>query len=354
LHFGARSAVASATAGLRPAAASGRRVLLFSARYAVCGGCCGCGQRGNGATQRRYLLFAAGLAAAATLAQGSVSGRAGMNQSVQNPSFNLAALPVRDLDRQLARQLLHYETNLHSNASTEQLEALQLAGLMVSVALGKGQVCLPLSQCWVSDLQEPWHGIGPQRLHSLLADCATVYVACRDSAYAQQPLVLAGQRLYLARYYFYEQDVLAQLEQRLASPLQVDDAALATVLNTLFPALPVGQTDWQKVAAATACLQRFTVITGGPGTGKTTTVTRLLSALLSTQPGLSIALAAPTGKAAARMTESICNAKLKGALPYAEQIPDDSFTLHRLLGWTPNGFRYNAQRHLPFDCVVVD
>lgn len=277
-----------------------------------------------------------------------------MNLTVQKPSFNLADLPVRDLDRQLARQLLHYETRLHTNASAEQLEALQLAGLMVSVALGKGQVCLPLSQCWVPELKESWHGIGPQRLQALLAGCATVYVAGRDSAYAQQPLVLAGQRLYLARYYFYEQDVLAQLEQRLASPLQVDDSALAEVLNALFPTLPAGQTDWQKVAAATACLQRFTVITGGPGTGKTTTVTRLLSALLSTQPGLFIALAAPTGKAAARMTESIRNAKQKGALPYAEQIPDDSFTLHRLLGWTPNGFRYNAQRHLPFDCVVVD
>ena len=261
---------------------------------------------------------------------------------------------MRDLDRQLARQLLHYETRLHTNASAEQLETLQLAGLMVSVALGKGQVCLPLSQCWVHELQEHWQSLGPQRLQASLAGCATVYVAGSDSVYAQQPLVLAGQRLYLARYYFYEQDVLAQLEQRLSSPLQVDDSALAEVLNALFPTLPAGQTDWQKVAAATACLQRFTVITGGPGTGKTTTVTRLLSALLSTQPELSIALAAPTGKAAARMTESIRNAKLKGALPYAEQIPDDSFTLHRLLGWTPNGFRYNAQRHLPFDCVVVD
>src|SRR5690606_37882739 len=107
LYIGARSAVASATAGLRPAAASGRGVLLLPARYAVCGGCCGCRRFGNGATQRRYLLFAAGLAAAATLAAGSVSGRAGMNKTLQNPLFNLADLPVRDLDRQLARQLLH-------------------------------------------------------------------------------------------------------------------------------------------------------------------------------------------------------------------------------------------------------
>src|SRR5690606_26801978 len=179
------------------------------------------------------LLFAAGLAAAATLAAGRVSGRAGMNQTLQNTSLNLTALPVRDLDRQLARQLLHYETSFNTSASTEQLQALQLAGLMVSVALGKGQVCLPLSQCWVPELKELWHGIGVQRLHSLLADCATVYVAGRDSAYAQQPLVLAGQRLYLARYYFYEQDVLAQLERRLASPPLVDDSALAQVMHGL-------------------------------------------------------------------------------------------------------------------------
>src|SRR5690606_3644000 len=69
LHSGARSAVAPATAGLRPAAALGRGVLLLPTRYAVCGGCWGYGRRGNGATERRYLLFAAGLAAAATLAQ---------------------------------------------------------------------------------------------------------------------------------------------------------------------------------------------------------------------------------------------------------------------------------------------
>ena len=277
-----------------------------------------------------------------------------MNLLLPTQELNLVELPLRDLDRQLARQLLQYETTLNASASAGQLQALQLAALMVSVALGKGQVCLPLSQCWVHELKDLWHSIGPQRLRSLLAGCATVYCADAALAYAQQPLVLSGERLYLARYYDYEQEVLAQLQQRLAQPLRVADAELAAVLNFLFPPLPDGQTDWQKVAAATACLQRFTVITGGPGTGKTTTVTRLLSALLSTEPELSIALAAPTGKAAARMTESIRNAKQKGALPHAQHIPDDSFTLHRLLGWTPNGFRYGPQRHLPFGCVVVD
>ncbi|MEL7401745.1 MAG: AAA family ATPase, partial [Pseudomonadota bacterium] len=137
--------------------------------------------------------------------------------------------------------------------------------------------------------------------------------------------------------------------------------SLKDTLAGLFPDVATlnenGQTDWQNIAAASACLQRFTVITGGPGTGKTTTVTRLLSALLSqAEDGktLHIALAAPTGKAAARMTESIRAAKQRGNLANAEQIPDSSFTLHRLLGWSPQGFRYHRDHPLPYDCVVVD
>ena len=81
------------------------------------------------------------------------------------------------------------------------------------------------------------------------------------------------------------------------------------------------------LAAANACLNRFSVITGGPGTGKTTTVTRLLAALISQQPNLRIALAAPTGKAAARLVESILAAKetLAETFPLAKKIPVSSF-----------------------------
>ncbi|MCD8522802.1 MAG: exodeoxyribonuclease V subunit alpha [Saccharospirillaceae bacterium] len=279
---------------------------------------------------------------------------------------------LRDIDRQVATQILQWEVQASADAQPEpqRLQRLAMASVMVSVALGKGQVCLPLTSCALPEWREFWHE------HALLASaqlaaCRTVYVAeanpkpavgeFRD--YAQQPLVLHGNNLYLARYFFYERGVLTQIHQRLAQEPALNDAELTGTLTQLFGEPAVNSDaviDWQKVAAASACIRHFSVITGGPGTGKTTTVTRLLSALLSQKPGMSIALAAPTGKAAARMTESIRGAKLRAqqrgenTLPFAEQIPDDSFTLHRLLGWSPRGFRYNANRHLPFDCVVVD
>ncbi|MCA6062975.1 exodeoxyribonuclease V subunit alpha [Thalassolituus marinus] len=282
---------------------------------------------------------------------------------------------LRDIDRQVASQVLQWEVQAAADTEPQTLLCLAVASVMVSVALGKGQVCLPLTSCALPEWREFWQE------HSLLAssqlaDCRTVYVADAKLKtavgdfhdYAQQPLVLHGNNLYLARYFFYERGVLTQIHQRLALQPELNDAELSHTLMQLFgePAAvnsdadSTAVIDWQKVAAASACSRNFAVITGGPGTGKTTTVTRLLSALLSQNPQMSIALAAPTGKAAARMTESIRGAKLRAqqssetSLPFAEQIPDDSFTLHRLLGWSPRGFRYNANRHLPFDCVVVD
>jgi exodeoxyribonuclease V alpha subunit len=288
---------------------------------------------------------------------------------------------LRDIDCQVAMQMLQWELQASSDVEPQTLQCLAVASVMVSVALGKGQVCLPLTSCALPEWREFWSE------HSLLASsqlaaCRTVYVAeaapktavgeFRD--YAQQPLVLHGNNLYLARYFFYERGVLTQIHQRLAQEPALKDTELTGTLTQLFgePAAvnpgvagsgaagSEAVVDWQKVAAASACIRNFAVITGGPGTGKTTTVTRLLSALLSQNPQMSIALAAPTGKAAARMTESIRGAKLRAqqsgenTLPFAEQIPDDSYTLHRLLGWSPRGFRYNTNRHLPFDCVVVD
>ena len=120
--------------------------------------------------------------------------------------------------------------------------------------------------------------------------------------------------------------------------------------------------NWQKVAAAVALSRRFAVISGGPGTGKTTTVAKLLAALIEQaqandqQP--TIKLVAPTGKAAARLTESI--GKAVSALPVSpelkQSIPTDASTLHRLLGAIPNSaeFRHNHDNPLHVDILVVD
>lgn len=112
--------------------------------------------------------------------------------------------------------------------------------------------------------------------------------------------------------------------------------------------------DRQQLAAALALRQRLAVISGGPGTGKTTTVVNLLACLIAQQPEGRIALAAPTGKAAARMTEAI---RLRaGHLPpeLAAKLPQEAHTIHRLLGVTPGGFLHDAKRPLAIDTLVVD
>ena len=176
------------------------------------------------------------------------------------------------------------------------------------------------------------------------------------------PLVLEAGALYLARLHSYEQALAEALTARAATTLLPDAAleARASRLARLFPSEE--DPDWQRVAAATALDRRLAVIAGGPGTGKTTTVARLLVLLLEgAEDGVRIRLAAPTGKAAARLTESLRDAR--GALEAAgvdaavlDALPDGASTLHRLLGYRvrENGFRYGPDTPLAADVVVVD
>lgn len=183
------------------------------------------------------------------------------------------------------------------------------------------------------------------------------------------PFILHRHRLYLHRYFHYETSLLSNIQRLLAAEkiyrsdylnqlqqqtgLMKDLSATHTV-DGLPPHLAA---DWQLAAALMAAIQHLTIITGGPGTGKTTTVAKIIWLLLSIQPGLRIALAAPTGKAATRMAESLQSTTLP--LPGAvksilEQLKPS--TLHRLLGYKQDSiyFRYNEEQPLPYDLVIVD
>ncbi|SHG95833.1 DNA helicase/exodeoxyribonuclease V, alpha subunit [Jatrophihabitans endophyticus] len=171
------------------------------------------------------------------------------------------------------------------------------------------------------------------------------------------PLHLVGSRLWLDRYWQQEVQVAEDLLRRSADrPHDIDPSALRGDLDALFPASGTG--DDQRLAVAVAALSRVAVIAGGPGTGKTTTVAQLIAVLRRRLgPSLRIALAAPTGKAAARLEEAVHAA--------AARLPADADTLralsastvHRLLGWRPGAasrFRHDRDNHLPYDVVIVD
>jgi exodeoxyribonuclease V alpha subunit len=272
----------------------------------------------------------------------------------------LDARLLRDLDVQLAQLLARWDAD----------DSIQLAVAITSQELGRGHVCFDLTT-WPERLAQ-WQALLPEvdlpavsisELTTLLERSPLVRLVSDPSVVeeqAGQPLTLFAGRLYLSRYFRFEQQVACWLQQAsLPIATSADTPELAQQLRQLFT--PQMETDWQAVAVATACDGRFTLISGGPGTGKTTTVTKLLALLVaqSEQP-LLIRLAAPTGKAAARLTESIAKAKTELAgqvnAAWLAGIPTQASTLHRLLGVIPGlpEFRHNGQNPLPLEVLVVD
>lgn len=174
------------------------------------------------------------------------------------------------------------------------------------------------------------------------------------------PLVMdESRRIYLYRYYDCEvrlaRGLLALAESRVAPVSNLAIAQLQALFASNAERLD-GRLDWQKLAVARVLSSGLTIISGGPGTGKTTTVANFLACLLVDNQNLRVALAAPTGKAAARMEEAL--AERAASLPQAlrERMPSGSWTLHRLLGFNPSTrrYRYHGENPLPFDVVVVD
>ncbi len=309
-----------------------------------------------------------------------------------------------------------------SFADSEQAEALMVAAALLSAELNAGHICIDMPSLARRCQQWP---LCPQAEYqqadywlALLAQAAEVQQQ-DETQQGAKPLVLQYGRLYLHRYWSYERQIadyfrhsqpleaypaeqVAHYIQQLFSPdwrsllslkqnytpaqiaqyaqqyLDVVDAnrlgeqslqhlleidqpqSLAAWVANLAPSQRI---NWQQLAAIQACYQPRLVISGGPGTGKTTTVTRLLALLQELQlavskPLLTIRLVAPTGKAAARLSESIIGAK--GQLHCSEQarasIPEQASTIHRLLGVIPGRaeFRHHADNPLNLDMLVVD
>lgn len=214
---------------------------------------------------------------------------------------------------------------------------------LVSLAVREGHVCLHLGHA-----QTLAHlaslGITNQDLEQLKI------LAAPDK---NGPLVLRGSHLYFARFYHNEITV-AQMIQTM---VQAEPDLFFLPAQALGPALDENNDpDWQTMAVFAALRSRFCVISGGPGTGKTHTVARILDLLTQIHPHLSIGLAAPTGKAASRMTQAL-NTAFKDQIPLhlARSIWGQAQTVHRLLGLRPGlSSTYHGKNPLPLDVLIVD
>ena len=233
-------------------------------------------------------------------------------------------------------------------------DELLLAGTLGSAAVGNGHVCQPLDKVTELSLQID-SSLIPDPDSWRKALLATPVVGPPGET---TPLILDDHnRLYLYRFYQYEEQIAHDLLRRAEGITEVDDHPARELLAQLFPAH--NGTNYQQLAAALALLKRLLVISGGPGTGKTHTVARILALIqalnVDTKP-LRIGLAAPTGKAAARLEESIRNAKESMPSELARNVPEQAQTLHRLLGFRPGAddFRYNSKNPLHLDLLVVD
>ncbi len=190
---------------------------------------------------------------------------------------------------------------------------------------------------------------------------------------ATTPLVLDGARLYLRRYFTYEKTVAEKLLQlsapRASNIVNACKKNTQDLLNILFPTDPGTSNDKQLAAAKAVLDKQLLIISGGPGTGKTYTLARLIALLVASDDKMpSIKMAAPTGKAAMRMRDSIKKAKndimselqqrggYEHLLAKIASIPEGACTLHRLLGTIPGStkFRHNADNRLAADIVVID
>lgn len=170
------------------------------------------------------------------------------------------------------------------------------------------------------------------------------------------PLVLHGSNLYLERYYTYEMRLARQI--RALADTRFDTEVDDDVVAKIFPGETPAESDQMRAALA-ALTRALTIVSGGPGTGKTTTVVKMLAMLLAgSKAFLRIGLAAPTGKAAMRLSESIGSSLANLDLPDAIHgaIPENAMTLHRLLGVRKNSpqFRHSSSRPLEVDVVVID
>lgn len=241
-------------------------------------------------------------------------------------------------------------------SDTDNLQ-LFLAAALTTRALRDGHVCCDLEGIACRQFQTTNGPFTLPQLEDLIAQLKSCQAIGTPGL--SRPLIIENTRLYLYRYWQYEQNLAQSILLSTGKKNVINIPECASFLRTLSEQPDNSEIDWQKTAAAISLLNQLTIICGGPGTGKTTTVAKILGILnMSLKKNLRIALAAPTGKAAARLSDSIQSIIPRLKLPdiLKSKIPYNTQTIHRLLGTIPYSadFRYNSTSPLPYDIILVD
>ena len=255
---------------------------------------------------------------------------------------------------------MHTISDIHLQfASAFRDPRIRPAAYLLSKKLQEGHTCVPVDNILSEEL--PFE-------HRWLPDPAGLpeLVGTPDST--PKPFIRDGHLLYFQRYHHYESQIIRHVVARASSSLQglqermaglQKHQSLIASLSATYPLdglLPEEQCDWQLVACLQALLSDFSIITGGPGTGKTTTLAKLLRIIYAINPATTVALAAPTGKASMRMYESLRQSA--ASFPEMQVLFDQlkPSTLHNLLGYKPGSihFKYNSKNTLPCSWIVVD
>lgn len=279
---------------------------------------------------------------------------------------------ISELNYQFAKFIDHKQQAY--NYSPQQQNLAILLSALVSFNVMQGHSCIRLNslttqnpfglsgkhQHLATQILQKIDGISPLAWQTVLQH----HIAFSVDSLHVAPMLFQGDRLYFYRYWQAENHIAHSLSQQVSTHSEQDIARIALhkqILDRFFP--QASEIDWQKIAVATALEQKFSLISGGPGTGKTRTVAILLAALQLKQlelqqPLLHIALAAPTGKAAARLKESITDNLAKLTLPESlkNAVPNQASTIHSLIGIMPHHDtpKHHCRNPLHIDLLVID
>jgi len=256
--------------------------------------------------------------------------------------------------------------NVHQQfAEFFKSETLKPFAYLVSKKLSEGHICLDLNEANKELEDAEFYDKTLPNASELRKEAL---VTSEDGA--KQPFVLHNNRLYLQRYFNYETCILNRIKAFAVTEKEENEKRIHELksheefIKALFSgsraavsAVDIENVDWQLAAAVSAILNNFTIITGGPGTGKTTAVAKILAILFTINPSLKVALAAPTGKAAVRMAESLKSSRLNVSENINQKlqaiIPG---TIHRLLKYVPDSpyFKHNNSNPVNYDVVIAD